>query len=105
MRLCSSPRWPSRTSKPLPTTSPLATHVRAVSFVRELRAAVPTHCTLNPPGYRMRAGARTTASDPAPHGHYVIFFEATAHAVTRSIRVLHGARDLPALFRPDDEAS
>ena len=36
------------------------------------------------------------------HGHYVIFFEATAEAVL-VVRVLHGARDLPAVFRADEK--
>lgn len=75
---------------------------RAVSFIQELRQQCQ-RIALNPPGYRMRPelgeGIRSCS-----HGHYVIFFEASADAVT-VVRILHGARDLPALFRPDDEAS
>ncbi len=72
---------------------------RAVSFIRELR----TQCrriTANPPGYRLRPelgdGIRSCA-----HGNYVIFFVATIEEVT-IIRVLHGARDIPAILAPDD---
>jgi toxin ParE1/3/4 len=68
---------------------------RAVSFVRELR----TQCqriTLNPPGYRLRPeiaqGMRSCA-----YGSYVIFFETRAEELV-IVRILHGARDLPAEF-------
>ena len=75
---------------------------RAVSFIQELRQQCQ-RIALNPHGYRMRPelgeGVRS-----CQHGRYVIFVEASADAVT-VIRILHGARDLPALFRPDDEAS
>lgn len=75
---------------------------RAVTFIQELRQQCQ-RIALNPPGYRMRPelgeGIRS-----CPHGHHVIVFEASADAVT-VVRILHGARDLPALFRPDDEAS
>ena len=74
--------------------------VRALSFVRELRAQCQ-RITLKPSGYRLRPelddGIRSCA-----HGHYVIFFEATAEAVL-VVRVLHGARDLPAVFRADEQ--
>ena len=71
---------------------------RALSFVRELR----TQCqriTLNPPGYRLRPelgeGIRSCA-----HGHYVIFFEVESDTVL-IVRILHGARDIPAVFEAD----
>ena len=75
---------------------------RAVTFIQELRQQCQ-RLALNPLGYRMRPelgeGIRS-----CPHGHYVIFFEALVDAVT-TVRILHGARDMPALFRPDDEAA
>ena len=74
--------------------------VRALSFVRELRAQCQ-RITLNPSGYRLRPelddGIRSCA-----HGHYIIFFEATAEAVL-VVRVLHSARDLPAVFSADEQ--
>lgn len=76
----------------MPTTLPLTT-----------RVAQCQRLALNPLGYRMRPelgeGIRS-----CPHGHDVIFFDASAGALT-VVRILHGARDLPALFQPDDEAS
>lgn len=75
---------------------------RAITFVQEIRQQCH-RVALSPLGYRMRPelgeGIRSCS-----HGHYVIFFEVSADAVT-AVRILHGARDLPALFRPDDEAS
>lgn len=74
--------------------------VRALSFVRELREQC-LRITLNPPGYRLRAelgdGIRSCA-----HGHYVIFFESEPDAVV-IVRILHGARDIPAAFDVDGE--
>ncbi|MBN8715962.1 MAG: type II toxin-antitoxin system RelE/ParE family toxin [Xanthomonadales bacterium] len=74
--------------------------VRALSFVRELRAQCQ-RITLNPSGYRLRPelgdGIRSCA-----YGHYVIFFEASAETVL-VVRVLHGARDLPAVFSADEQ--
>lgn len=71
---------------------------RALSFVQEIRAQCQ-RIARNPPGYRLRPelgdGIRSCV-----HGHYVIFFEADTHAVT-IVRILHGARDLPALFDLD----
>lgn len=72
---------------------------RAVSFIRELR----TQCqriTANPPGYRLRPELGDDIRSCA-HGNYVIFFVATTEEVT-IIRVLHGARDIPAILAPDD---
>jgi toxin ParE1/3/4 len=72
--------------------------VRALSFLRELRAQCQ-RITLNPPGYRLRPelgdGIRSCA-----HGHYVIFFESDSNAVL-IVRILHGARDIPAVFEAD----
>jgi len=69
--------------------------LRALRFVRELRAQCQ-RITINPPGYRLRTelgdGIRSCA-----YGHYVIFFEAEPDAVV-ILRILHGARDLPAVF-------
>ena len=68
---------------------------RALSFVRELRA----HCmriARNPVGYQRRPELGDTVRSSA-HGHHVIFFEPTLDTVT-IVRILHGARDLPAVF-------
>ena len=74
--------------------------VRALSFVRELRAQCQ-RITLNPPGYRLRPelgdGIRSCA-----HGHYIIFFEAATEEVL-VIRILHGARNLPTVFSPEEQ--
>ena len=75
---------------------------RALSFIRELRQQCQ-RIALNPHGYRMRPELGEEIRS-CPHGHYVIFFEASSEAVT-VVRILHGARDLPALFRPVDGAS
>lgn len=73
---------------------------RALSFVRELRAQCQ-RITLNPPGYRLRPelgdGIRSCT-----HGHYVIFFESDPDVVV-IVRILHGARDLPAVFGEEDQ--
>ena len=55
----------------------------------------------NPPGYRLRPelGERIRS---CAYGHYVIFFEASPREVT-VVRVLHGARDVPAQFGAADE--
>ncbi|MBS0356206.1 MAG: type II toxin-antitoxin system RelE/ParE family toxin [Proteobacteria bacterium] len=72
---------------------------RALSFVRELRQQCE-RIALTPQAYRLRPelaeGIRSCA-----YGNYVIFFEATAGAVL-VVRILHGARDLPAQFPSDD---
>ena len=74
--------------------------VRALSFVRELRAQCQ-RIALNPPGYRLRQelgeGIRSCA-----HGNYVIFFESDPDAVL-IVRILHGARDIPAVFGVENE--
>ena len=71
---------------------------RAVTFVRELR----DHCQRianNPLGYRERPelspGLRSCG-----HGNYVIFFDVFPDVV-EIVRVLHGARDLPAALDED----
>ena len=72
---------------------------RALSFVRERGQC--QRITLNPSAYRLRPelgdGMRSCA-----HGRYVIFFECGADAVL-IVRILHGARDLPAVFAADVE--
>jgi toxin ParE1/3/4 len=73
--------------------------VRALSFVRELRAQCQ-RIALNPPGYPLRPelgdGIRSCA-----HGRYVVFFECDADVVV-IVRILHGARDLPAALNKKD---
>ena len=72
---------------------------RALSFVRKLREQCQRIST-NPRGYRERPefgeGIRTCA-----HGRYVIFFVSDADGVT-VVRILHGARDFPAIFDGDE---
>ncbi|MEF2253041.1 type II toxin-antitoxin system RelE/ParE family toxin [Ralstonia solanacearum] len=72
---------------------------RAFTFVRDLRGQCE-RLVLNPPGYRLRPelgdGMRSCT-----YGRYVIFFVATPDEVI-VIRILHGARDLPAVFHPDE---
>ena len=73
---------------------------RALSFVRELR----TQCkriAINPPGYCLRPELGENIRSYA-HGHYVIFFETTPDAV-HIVRILHGARDIQAIFNVDTE--
>jgi len=71
---------------------------RAVSFVRELRQQCQ-RIAQNPLGYRLRSelaeGLRSCA-----YGHYVIFLKADSEEVG-IIRILHGARDLPAVLSDD----
>ena len=71
---------------------------RAITFVQELRQQ-RQRILLNPPGYRLRPelgdGIRSCA-----HGNYVIFFETNGMDVL-VVRILHGARDLPAQFAAD----
>jgi len=69
--------------------------LRAVTFVRELRAQCQ-RIALNPPGYRPRPELGQDIRSCA-HGNYVIFFTA-GHDEVAIVRILHGARDLPALF-------
>jgi toxin ParE1/3/4 len=68
---------------------------RAISFVRELHQQCQ-RIAQNPSGYRLRPelaeGLRSCA-----YGHYVIFFEADPENIT-IVRILHGARDLPAVL-------
>ncbi|AEG67538.1 type II toxin-antitoxin system RelE/ParE family toxin [Ralstonia solanacearum] len=72
---------------------------RAVTFVRELQGQCQ-RLVANPSGYRLRTelgdGIRSCA-----YGRYVIFFVTTPDEVI-VIRILHGARDLPAVFHPDE---
>ncbi len=71
---------------------------RAASFIRELRAQC-LRIAGNPSGYRLR---RELGDDirSCAHGNYVIFFAASTDEVV-IIRVLHGARDIPAFFAAD----
>lgn len=74
--------------------------LRAINLVREMRQQCQ-RIALNPPGYRLRPelGERLRS---CAYGHYVIFFEASPREVT-VVRVLHGARDVPAQFGAADE--
>ena len=76
--------------------------VRALSFVRELRAQCQ-RIARNPSGYRLRAELGDGIHSCA-YGHYVIFFESDppSDAVV-IVRVLHGARDIPTAFGADAE--
>ena len=75
--------------------------MRALTFVRELGAQCQ-RMTLSTPGYRQRPelgdGIRSCV-----HGHYVIFFEFDPDAVV-IVRILHGARDISAVFGADPES-
>ena len=71
---------------------------RAVSFVQELREQC-RRIAQNPLGYQPRPELAANLRSYA-YGHYVIFFEVTSEEVA-IVRVLHGARDLPAVFRDD----
>jgi toxin ParE1/3/4 len=75
---------------------------RAITFVRELRQQC-RRIVLNLAGYRLRPELGKDIRSCA-YGHYVIFFEASASEVT-IVRILHGARDLPAQFQTPDELS
>ena len=71
---------------------------RALDFVRELRKQC-RRIAQNPLAYRLRSelaeGLRSCA-----FGHYVIFFEAGSEEIA-IVRILHGARDLPAVLSED----
>lgn len=72
---------------------------RALSFLRELR----TQCqriAANPTGYRLRSELGDDIRS-CVYGNYAIFFGATAEEGA-NIRVLHGARDIPAILAPDE---
>jgi toxin ParE1/3/4 len=73
---------------------------RALSFVQELRKQCE-RISANPRGYRERPefgeGVRSCA-----HGRYAIFFTLDAEKVT-VVRILHGARDFPAIFEAEDQ--
>ncbi|WP_347486169.1 type II toxin-antitoxin system RelE/ParE family toxin [Vandammella animalimorsus] len=71
--------------------------VRALSFVRELRAQCQ-RIALSPRSYRLRPELGKSIRSCA-HGRYVIFFESDEHDAVLIVRILHGARDLPALFQ------
>lgn len=73
---------------------------RALSFIRELRSQCQ-RISKTPQGYRLRDelgdGIRSCA-----YGNYVIFFEIKTDAL-RIVRILHGARDIPAVLGVDTE--
>jgi len=73
--------------------------VRALSFIKELREQCQ-RIAHNPPGYRRRPELGNDIRSSS-HGNYVIFFASTSDEVI-ILRVLHGARDLPALFAPPE---
>jgi toxin ParE1/3/4 len=73
--------------------------VRAVGFVRELRAQCQ-RIAVNPPGFRQRPELGDDIRS-CTHGNYVIFFAEEPGCVT-IIRILHGARDIPVVFAADD---
>ena len=73
--------------------------VRAVSFIRELRAQCK-RIAANPPGYRLRPELGDDIRYSV-YGNYVIFFVALPEEIT-IIRILHGARDIPAILTPGD---
>ncbi|HEY2068977.1 MAG TPA: type II toxin-antitoxin system RelE/ParE family toxin [Rhizomicrobium sp.] len=69
---------------------------RSVTFVTELRARadnIASFPSAYPPRDDLQKGLRM-----APYGHYVILFRVTDSEVVIK-RVVHGARDLPGLFR------
>ncbi|WP_297363472.1 type II toxin-antitoxin system RelE/ParE family toxin [Acidiferrobacter sp.] len=72
---------------------------RAASFIQELRVQCQ-RIAANPPGYHLRPELGDDIRSCA-HGHYVIFFVAAQEDVT-IVRILHGARDIPAILAPDD---
>lgn len=69
--------------------------MRALTFVRELRAQCQ-RIALNPTGCRLRPELGGDIRSCA-HGRYAVFFECNADTVL-IVRVLHGARDLPAVL-------
>lgn len=75
---------------------------RALSFIREMQAQCQ-RIAANPLGYRLRPELGDDVRSCA-HGSYVIFF-ATAQREVTIIRVLHGARDIPAILAADDTGS
>ena len=72
---------------------------KAISFVQELRAQC-RRIAQNPLGYQPRPEIAANLRSCA-YGRYVIFFEITSEDIT-IVRVLHGARDLPAVFKGGD---
>lgn len=74
---------------------------RALTFITELREQC-RRIADNPQGYRKRPELGDELRSCA-YGHYVLFFEATPGEV-RIIRVLHGARDLPAILGGEDRS-
>ncbi|MCL2830683.1 MAG: type II toxin-antitoxin system RelE/ParE family toxin [Betaproteobacteria bacterium] len=71
---------------------------RAFDFIRELRKQCQ-RIAQNPLAYRLRSELAEDLRSCA-YGHYVIFFEAGSKEIA-IVRVLHGARDLPAALDDD----
>ncbi|ETF03107.1 toxin RelE [Advenella kashmirensis W13003] len=69
---------------------------RAVSFIAEIRMQCHKIAT-TPSAYRLRPEI-AEESRSCPHGNYVIFFQ-PRDADILIVRILHGARDIQALFR------
>ncbi len=72
---------------------------RAVSFIRELHVQCQ-RSVASPQGYRLQPELGDDIRFCA-YGQYVIFFGATREDIT-IIRILPGARDIPAILAPDD---
>ncbi|MGO4814126.1 type II toxin-antitoxin system RelE/ParE family toxin [Cupriavidus sp. 2MCAB6] len=66
---------------------------RALAFIEELRGQCQ-RIARNPDSYRRRPELGSDIRS-CPYGNYVIFFTASDSEVT-VVRVLHGARDIPA---------
>lgn len=73
---------------------------RALSFVQELREQCE-RISANPLGYRLRPEFGEDIRSCA-HGRYAIFFISGSDGVT-VVCILHGARDFPSIFDPDEQ--
>lgn len=70
---------------------------RAVSFIAELRGQC-RKLALSPQAYRLRHELGNDVR-ACVHGNYIIFFNHDEKNV-RILRILHGARNISALFNP-----
>lgn len=73
---------------------------RALTFLRELRAQC-WKIASNPSGYRLRPELGTGLRS-CPYGNYVVFFAAGRNEIV-IVRILHGARDIPAVIEGGGE--
>jgi plasmid stabilization system protein ParE len=73
--------------------------VRAVSFVRELRAICGALAEL-PSAWPLMPGREPSGVRRRVHGNYLIFFQIEKEQVT-VVRILHGARDYEAILFPN----